>query len=398
MILKLASASDEDGHLQRVSKICGKEFAANAIFVHREEEDIVLSGWLGLPTFNRSQPDLQFWFVNGRSIADKMLSHAVRHAYRDVLFQGRFPAYVMILSMNPAQVDANAHPAKHEVRFRDGRRIHGMVSQAIEYALKDTRPGGYDVTLSTSSLSVSGNAPEQGRIPLAGDGARSSVGISKSIGVYPTLLGSHLAGKRLTIPDDAEVLPLGFAIAQLAGVYILSENADGLVIVDMHAAHERIVYEKLKKSFDTKEIVRQPLLVPVKIAVSESEVVLAEQYLEYFSRLGLIISLGGPSSIVIREIPALLNQAEVESLMRDILSDLQVAGSSNQVEDACHELLATMACHHSIRANRSLSLDEMNALLREMETTERADQCNHGRPTWTNISMSELDKLFLRGR
>ena len=351
-----------------------------------------------MPTFNRSQPDLQFWFVNGRSITDKTLSHAARHAYRDVLFQGRFPAYVMILSMNPAQVDANAHPAKHEVRFRDGRRIHGMVSQAIEYALRDTRPGGYDTTLSASSLSASGNTPEQGRIPLAGGGARSSVGISETIGVYRTLVGSHLVGKHLAISDDAEVLPLGFAIAQLAGVYILAENADGLVIVDMHAAHERIVYEKLRKSFDTKEIVRQPLLVPVTIAVSESEVVLAEQYLDYFSRLGLIISLGGPSSIVIREVPALLNQAEVESLVRDILSDLQVAGSSNQVEDACHELLATMACHHSIRANRSLSLDEMNALLREMEATERADQCNHGRPTWTNISMSELDRLFLRGR
>jgi DNA mismatch repair protein MutL len=397
-LLKLASATDEDGHLQRVSKICGKEFAANAILLHREDEDIALSGWLGLPTFNRSQPDLQFWFVNGRSITDKTLSHAVRHAYRDVLFQGRFPAYVLMLSMNPAQVDANAHPAKHEVRFRDGRRIHGMVSQAIEYALKDTRPGGYDATFSTSSLSASGNAPEQGRMPLAGGDVHSSGRISETIDIYRNLGGSHPVSKHLTISNDAELLPLGFAIAQLAGVYILAENEEGLVIVDMHAAHERIVYEKLKKSFDTKEIVRQPLLVPATISVSESEVALAEQYLEQFSRLGLIISLGGPSSIVVREVPALLNQTKVESLVRDILSDLQVAGSSNQVEDACHELLATMACHHSIRANRSLSLDEMNTLLREMEMTERADQCNHGRPTWTNISMSELDKLFLRGR
>jgi DNA mismatch repair protein MutL len=396
-ILKLASATDEDGYLQRVSKICGKEFATHAIFLHREDGDIALSGWLGLPIFNRSQPDLQFWFVNGRSITDKTLSHAVRHAYRDVLFQGRFPAYVMMLSINPAQVDVNAHPAKHEVRFRDGRRVHGMVSQAIEYALKDTRPGGHDATLS-ASLPASGNALGQRRIPFANGGACSSVGISETIGVYRTLVGSHPAGKHLAISDDTEGLPLGFAIAQLAGVYILAENADGLVIVDMHAAHERIVYEKLKKSFDTKEIFRQPLLVPVTIAVSESEAALAEQYFEQFSRLGLIISLGGPSSIVVREVPALLNQAEVESLVRDILSDLQEAGSSNQVEDACHELLATMACHHSIRANRSLSLDEMNALLREMEITERADQCNHGRPTWTNISMSELDRLFLRGR
>ena len=344
-VLKLASATDEDRRLQRVSKICGKAFAAHAIFLQREGDDIVLSGWLGLPTFNRSQPDLQFWFVNGRSITDKTLSHAARHAYRDVLFQGRFPAYVLSLSMNPTQVDANAHPTKHEVRFRDGRRVHGMVSQAIEYALSETRPGGHDATLS-ASLPASSNAPGQRWMSLAGGSVRSSVGIAKTIGAYRTLAGSHPADKHLGIPDGVEVLPLGFAIAQLAGVYILAENADGLVIVDMHAAHERIIYEKLKKSFDTKEIVRQPLLVPVTIAVSESEVALVDQYLDQFSRLGLIISLGGPSSIVVREVPGLLNQADIESLVRDILSDLQAAGSSNQVEDACHELLATMACHH----------------------------------------------------
>jgi len=396
-VLKLASARDDDGRLQRVSRICGEAFAVQAVFVHREAEDVALSGWLGLPTFNRSQPDLQFWFVNGRSITDKTLSHAVRHAYRDVLFQGRFPAYVLSLSMDPALVDANAHPAKHEVRFRDGRRVHGMVSQAIEYALSETRPGGHDV-VPLASVPARSNAPGQRWMPLAGGGAPSSAAVAEAIGAYQTLAGPHPAGEAVAAADKVDVPPLGFAIAQLAGVYVLAENADGLVIVDMHAAHERIVYEKLKRSFDTKEIVRQPLLVPVTIAVSESEAVLADEQADQFSRLGLVVSPGGPSSIVVREVPALLNQADVEGMVRDVLSDLQATGRSNQVEDACHELLATMACHHSIRANRSLTLDEMNALLREMETTDRADQCNHGRPTWTNISMAELDRLFLRGR
>ena len=272
-----------------------------------------------------------------------------------------------------------------------------MVSQAIEYALSETRPGGHEV-VPLASVPVRPNAPGQRWMPLAGGGAPSSAAVAEAIGAYRTLAGSHPAGETVAVADDVDLPPLGFAIAQLAGVYVLAENADGLVIVDMHAAHERIVYEKLKRSFDTKEIVRQPLLVPVTVTVSENEAALADEQIEQFSRLGLVVSPGGPTSIVVREVPALLNQADVEGLVRDVLSHLQAAGRSNQVEDTCNELLATMACHHSIRANRSLTLDEMNALLREMETTDRADQCNHGRPTWTNISMAELDRLFLRGR
>jgi DNA mismatch repair protein MutL len=394
-VLKLDAATDDDGRFQRLSRICGEEFAANAILLHREAEDIALSGWLALPTFNRSQPDLQFWFVNGRSITDKTLSHAARHAYRDVLFHGRFPAYALSLSMDPAQVDANAHPAKHEIRFRDGRRVHGMVSQAIEFALSETKPGGHE-SITPTSLPVIRNTQSQRWMPLSGGGAPSPAAVAEAIGAYRTLAGSGPALERAEVRED--VPPLGFAIAQLSGVYVLAENAEGLVIVDMHAAHERIVYEKLKRSFDTKEIVRQPLLVPVTIAVSESEATLADDNAEVFERLGLVLSRSGPSGIVIREVPALLNQGDVEGLVRDVLSDLQGAGRSNQVGDACHELLATMACHHSVRANRTLTHDEMNALLREMETTDRADQCNHGRPTWTTVSMSELDRLFLRGR
>ena len=396
-VLKLDAAMDDEGRFERISRICGEEFASHAVLVHREAEDIALSGWLGLPTFNRSQPDLQFWFVNGRSISDKTLSHAARHAYRDVLFHGRFPAYVLSISMDPVLVDANAHPAKHEVRFRDGRRVHGMVSQAIEYALSETRPGGHDVVPS-ASVPVSPGAPAQRWMSLGAGAARSSAAVAEAIGAYRTFVGPNPAEKPVAVPDDVEIPPLGFAIAQLAGVYVLAQNANGLVIVDMHAAHERVVYEKLKCSFDSKEIVRQPLLVPVTIAVSEREAALAEENADLVGRLGLVISRSGPSSIIVREVPALLNQAAVEGLVRDVLSDLQGAGRSNQVEDACHELLATMACHHSIRANRSLTHNEMNALLREMESTERADQCNHGRPTWTTVSMAELDRLFLRGQ
>ncbi len=394
-VLKLDAATDDDGRLQRLSQICGEAFASHAVLVHREAEDVALTGWLALPTFNRSQADLQFWFVNGRSISDKTLSHAARHAYRDVLFHGRFPAYVLSISMDPALVDANAHPAKHEVRFRDGRRVHGMVSQTIEYALSETRPGGHDAAPSTSLPKIT-NVAEQRWMSLGGGGAPSATAVAEAIGAYRTMAGARPAGDPAAVPEDLP--PLGFAIAQLSGVYVLAENADGLVIVDMHAAHERIVYEKLKRSFETKEIVRQPLLVPVTLAVSESEATLADENLRVFDRLGLVVSRTGPSSIVIRELPALLSHADAETLVRDILSDLQAAGRSNQVEDACHELLATMACHHSIRARRSLTHEEMNALLREMETTDRADQCNHGRPTWTTVSMAELDRLFLRGR
>jgi len=394
-VLKLQAAIDDDGRLQRLSRICGEAFASQAIHVHREAEDIALSGWLALPTFNRSQADLQFWFVNGRSITDRTLSHAARHAYRDVLFHGRFPAYVLSISMDPALVDANAHPAKHEVRFRDGRRVHGMVSQAIEYALRETRPGGHDAVPSTSLPEIT-NVSGQRWMSLGAGGAPGAAAVAEAIGAYRTMAGARPADEPMAAREDLP--PLGFAIAQLSGVYVLAENANGLVIVDMHAAHERIVYEKLKRSFDTKEIVRQPLLVPVTLVVSESEATLVDENTEIFDRLGLVVSRAGPSSIVIRELPALLSQGDAESLVRDVLSDLLAAGRSSRVGDVCHELLATMACHHSIRANRSLTHAEMNALLREMETTDRADQCNHGRPTWTTVSMAELDRLFLRGR
>lgn len=386
-ILNLKPAVDVEAQLARVGHICGEVFSSQALYLERDVETMTLSGWVGLPTFNRSQADMQFWFVNGRSIGDKTLSHAVRQAYRDVLFHGRFPAYVLYLSLDPAKVDTNAHPAKHEVRFRDGRTIHGFVSQAIEHVLSDTRPGGQDTSL-TPTASSSTSFFSQSSMGL---GIRQRVASS-----VPETLEAYQ--KLSTASATDAIPPLGFAIAQISGIYILAENNDGLVIVDMHAAHERILYERLKTSFDDKQLVRQPLLVPSTIAVSEAEALMAEQKASLFQHLGLTVDRSGPTSLVIREVPALLKQSDVELLVRDVIADLMEFGGSKRIEESCDHILATMACHSSVRANRQMTIPEMNALLREMEVTERADQCNHGRPTWTMFSLDELDRLFLRGQ
>ena len=393
-VLNLMAANDDEGRLKRISAICGESFATQALSIQRESDTMALTGFVGLPTFNRSQADMQYWFVNGRSISDKTLGHAAKHAYRDVLFHGRFPAYILYLSIDPALVDANAHPAKHEVRFRDGRGVHGFVGQAIEHLLQDTRPGGHDVVPVHATV-VASRMYEQSPMSLP-TGTGTSGSVADALAGYRTLASVPMTETEL--PKTTSAPPLGFAVAQLSGIYILAENDEGLVVVDMHAAHERIVYEKLKNSFDDKAIVRQPLLVPNRLQVSEGEAALAEESTQLFEQIGLIIERIGPVSIVIREVPAILKQGDAESLVRDVLADVGEAGASHRVEDACHDILATMACHHSVRANRRMTIPEMNALLREMESTDKADQCNHGRPTWTIISLSDLDKLFLRGQ
>ncbi|MBT8092787.1 MAG: DNA mismatch repair endonuclease MutL [Gammaproteobacteria bacterium] len=390
-ILNLTAATTEDARRQRVARICGDAFAEQCVYLERETEGIALSGWIALPTFNRSQPDLQYWFVNGRSVTDKTLAHAARHAYRDVLFHGRYPAYVLGLTMDPAGVDANAHPAKHEVRFRDGRRVHGVVAQAIEIALQDTRPGGHIVAPIPMTRD---HVFRQDTMPLSSQPSRASV--RETLASYGHMSGAAALAES---PQGSEDMPpLGYAVAQIGGVYILAENRDGLVVVDMHAAHERIVYEKLKRGYEDRGLVRQPLLVPEPVSVAENEADLIEQSGDLMEKLGLVVDRTGPTSLTVREVPTLLKDTDVESLLRDVLSDLTESGRSSRVDDATDDYLATMACHHSVRANRALTIDEMNALLREMETTERADQCNHGRPTWTTITLAELDRLFLRGR
>jgi DNA mismatch repair protein MutL len=268
------------------------------------------------------------------------------------------------------------------------------VSQAIEHALSETRPGAHDVG-PVPVAAFRSRVARQSTMSLP-SGGRGSSSVAEALGGYQAL--STIPMTERSLPDAASAPPLGFAIAQLAGIYILAENAEGLVVVDMHAAHERIVYEKLKTSFAGKEITRQPLLVPTTVSVSDAEASLVEESGDLFRQLGLKVDRSGPSSLLIREVPALLRQGDAEALVRDVISDLQESGTTNRVEDTCHEILATMACHGSIRANRSMTIPEMNALLREMESTERADQCNHGRPTWTKFSLTELDRLFLRGQ
>ncbi len=400
-VLDLPAARDDGGRLARVAAILGDAFAAQALRLERDEHGLALSGWIAMPAYNRAQADQQFWFVNGRSISDRTLAHAARHAYRDVLFHGRHAAYVLYLALDPGAVDANAHPAKHEVRFRDGRRLHGFVSQTLEQALRDTRPGGrapvprpaaMPAMTGQHGLSLPAGADAAGTTAYRPVHTPSRQAVRDVLRHYEQSEVSPVAGK------DGDVPPLGYALAQLAGVYILAENRDGLVLIDMHAAHERVMYEKLKRDLADREVVRQPLLVPVSVSVAEREARLVEESVDVLESLGLVADRTGETSVTVREVPSLLRNVDAESLLRDVLGDLADSGDSRRVADIADDMLATMACHSAVRANRILTIDEMNALLREMERTDRADQCNHGRPTWTTVTMPELDRLFLRGR
>jgi DNA mismatch repair protein MutL len=417
VVHSLKAATVQADRQRRVGAICGPAFMEQAIAIESEVPPYRLSGWVGLPTFSRSQADLQYFFVNGRVIRDRLVVHAVKQAYRDVLYHGRHPAFVLYLELDPAQVDVNVHPTKHEVRFRDGRAVHNFIFSSLHRALAEVRPGqeagreqpsahllatddGMTINIETGEIRNQGalawGAPGAGRHSVvAGNFGRYAPGAAR--------VGEQLRGyARLHgLPTDAtveDVPPLGYALAQLQGVYILAENAHGLVVVDMHAAHERITYERLKSARDATGIRSQPLLVPQAVAVSQREVQIAAQHSALFQRLGMTIEAGGEESLVIRQIPVALRDSNVEQLVRDVLADLIEFGSSERIEAHQDEILSTMACHGSVRANRRLTIPEMNALLRDMEDTERSGQCNHGRPTWIQLGLDELDKLFLRGR
>ncbi len=408
-IHNLTGADDASGEERRVAGILGQGFMEQALPLSRVAGSLSLRGWVGLPTFSRSQADLQYFFVNGRVIRDKLVTHAIRQAYRDVLFHGRHPAYALFLDLDPAQVDVNVHPTKHEVRFRDAREVHGFIFSTLNRDLADVRPGE---TSPTPALSVAFAVPSyeirsQGAMPLGVPGATSGRFASQQASLealyrpatLPTM-GSAVTHSLQSVAeaDDAEIPPLGFALAQVHGVFILAENAAGMVLVDMHAAHERITYERLKAARDDSGVATQPLLVPLAMAVSAKEVGLASEASAALEALGLRVDVAGEEQLVVREIPVALSGADVESLLRDVLADLARFGSSDRLAAHHDEILATMACHGSVRANRRLTIPEMNSLLRDMEITERSGQCNHGRPTWVQLSLSELDKLFLRGQ
>jgi DNA mismatch repair protein MutL len=403
------AATSDSEQKRRVAAICGKEFSQHAVWVERSAGPLRLWGWVAEPTFSRSQADLQYFFVNGRVIRDKLVSHAIRQAYRDVLFHGRHPAFVLFLDLDPAGVDVNVHPTKHEVRFRESRAVHDFLFSTLSRALGELRPGQTPVAVDPPAGNI---AMAQGNMMLGIGGSPASeqdnplVKASNDFGGRRGDVGHYftLASTFSTAPQPefsaptGDVPPLGFAIAQLHGVYILAENQHGLVLVDMHAAHERITYERLKSARDNTGITRQPLLVPQTLSVSAREAAVCAEQAEELATLGVWVEPVGEEMVVVRELPAALIDADAEALVRDMLSDLLEFGTSDRVASSMDELLSTMACHGSVRANRRLTLPEMNALLRDMEETERSGQCNHGRPTWVQLGMTDLDKLFLRGR
>ncbi|MFT4815068.1 MAG: DNA mismatch repair protein MutL [Pseudohongiellaceae bacterium] len=410
-IRKLLPAKSDQEKQRRVALVCGPAFVESSVFVEIQGQGLRLWGWVSLPTFSRSQADLQYFYVNGRIIRDKLVTHAVKQAYRDVLFHGRHPAYVLYLELAPSAVDVNVHPTKHEVRFRDSRLVHDFLFSSLHKALAELRPSdrladnaqnnGQEsdpFAARPDSNFVAGNFSDQNSLSLA-EPASNNYSYRPSTGQPAAgAIQSQLENFAKLTADDSEVPPLGYAIAQLHGIYILAQNKEGLITVDMHAAHERITYERMKTACQNEELKMQPLLVPLSIAVSQSEADCAETERGALLSIGIELERAAAESIVVRQVPSILRNANIEQLVRDVLSDVLEYGSSDRIQAHQDELLSTMACHGSVRANRHLTIPEMNALLRDMEATERSGQCNHGRPTWVYQSLGELDKLFLRGQ
>ncbi|MEH6812658.1 MAG: DNA mismatch repair endonuclease MutL [Motiliproteus sp.] len=421
IIHQLRAAESLPERERRVASLCGTAFMENAIALDVEAAGLRLWGWVGLPTYSRSQADLQYFFVNGRAIRDKLVAHAVRQAYRDVLYHGRHPTFVLFLELNPGDVDVNVHPTKHEVRFRDGRLVHDFLFRTLHRGLAEVTPQNQvDQAVPSPSQGPEAEGIETGAfrgqqaISLRPQVERADRGqIQEQIAAYGVLHPQQSMesggafGASASLVGAAEfssesegqgAAPLGYALAQLHGIYILAQNQQGLVVVDMHAAHERIVYERLKTTWAAEGVRSQPLLVPLSLSMSSREADCAEASAELFAKLGFEFSRMGAETLVVRQVPALLKGGDTEQLVLDVLADILEHGSSDRIEAEQNSLLGTMACHGSVRANRQLTVPEMNALLRDMEQTERSGQCNHGRPTWTQLDMNALDKLFLRGR
>lgn len=433
-VQSLRPAVSQEDQERRVGALCGQQFIDNTVVIDAEASGLRLRGWVALPTFSRSQTDLQYFFVNGRVIRDRLVAHAVRQAYRDVLFNNRHPAFVLYLELDPANVDVNVHPTKHEVRFRDGRLVHDFIFRTLHRALGDVKPQDHmQGAIAQSQLRESQAAPGAmpGAAPAGGMGtsaadpfrrqpppqqpiaweARDQMAFYQSLNSGGgTTTPSRPPGGFAEFPQNSlsstdahpdaapEEPPLGYAIAQLHGIYILAQSHQGMIVVDMHAAHERITYERMKVALSAQDIKSQPLLVPLTLAVSQREASVAETHLAELRTVGLQLERMGPETLIVRQVPALLRGSDTEQLVRDVVSDLVEHGQSDRVEAVTQELLGTMACHGSVRANHQLTIPEMNSLLRDMEATERSGQCNHGRPTWTVVTLGELDKLFLRGR
>jgi DNA mismatch repair protein MutL len=367
------------------------------------------------PTYARAQADLQHFYLNGRTLRDRVVASAVRMGYRDVMFHGRQPAYVLFMEIDPSQVDVNAHPAKMEVRFRDGRHVHDFLFRSVERALRDTHAGSGVAAPSPATIETF--MPSTSMWPARGPNSSAAyrpIVNQSALGLRVAEPGAHAfamnAAEEVAAEGErehehehmhshsAETPPLGFALAQLHGIYILAQAPDGLILVDMHAAHERTTYERMKAAVADGPVASQPLLVPLHINVSAAEADMLEEHAPLLRQAGLDLERSGPTGILVRALPASLKASGVDALVLRIGADLVANGASRGVEEALNEVLGTIACHGAVRAHRNLTVPEMNALLREMERTVRSDQCNHGRPTWTYVSMSDLDRMFLRGR
>jgi DNA mismatch repair protein MutL len=382
---------DAEGSGRRLDEVLGAEFLPQSLRLDEAQAGLHLHGWIGLPTAARSGTDQQFFYVNGRAVRDRTVAHAVRQAYADVLHHGRHPAFVLFLELDPRRVDVNVHPAKHEVRFRDGRLVHDLIYRSLHAALAEARAGAMQpagmaaaALADAAATTIPAWSPSQSRLGLP---------VAEALAGYTALYRASDS----TAPAT-DLPPLGFAIAQLHGIYVLAQNAQGLVLVDMHAAHERITYERMKAAHAARELSTQPLLVPLALALGEREADIAEQHAGLLAELGFELRRSGPQSLSLRSVPALLADLDPRPLVLDALAELGEHGHTRRIEEAIHALLAGWACRASVRAHRRLSLPEMDALLREMEATERSGQCNHGRPTHVQWSLAELDRLFLRGR
>jgi DNA mismatch repair protein MutL len=389
VLIETPAAPGADAEISRLDAVLGKDFAAGAVPIRHAAGPVMLSGWVGLPTRSRAQPDQQFWFVNGRAVRDRLLMNAVRLGFRDVLYHGRHAAYVLYLTLDPALVDVNAHPAKLEVRFRDSRQIHDFVFRAVERALASTRP---NLASAPTAVSPGGNgAPSpvylsSGSAPLAFADAAPD----------PWALAALVRDAPAPLPSDEQ--PLGAALAQLHGVYILAQNKDGLVLIDMHAGHERVLYEQMKAERALGPPATQRLLTPLVIELKAHELAALLERRGDFERAGFELDALGETRLAVRAVPALLDARDVGELVTAWVRDLVVDADAHHLEAAADRFLGTLACRSAIHAHRRLTIPEMNALLRQMEATERANQCNHGRPTWTRLSLQQLDQLFLRGR
>lgn len=411
---------------QRIESLCGSEFTDHAVMVDQESEDMRLWGWVAEPAFSRSKADIQYFYVNGRMVKDKLIAHAIKQAYKDVLHHQRYPAFVLYFSIDPTAVDVNVHPTKSEVRFREGQRVHSFLFGKIHKALSakpqfadevahlafsqpqqlNTDHTHHHRPSSTSTLAQmqaykslrEKTDPwadaEQASLRLPKVQNRANTGI-ESLVTHPIVETTEITDQST---QATESYPLGFAIAQLHGIYILSQTDSGLIVVDMHAAHERILYEKIKHSWHQQTPLAQPLLVPLTCHLSLEEVATIEANQAIFEQLGFELGLLGERTIVVRQIPIYLHNKDIGSLLSSIVHDIELTGQSQQMETYLNQILATMACHRAVRANDKLSIEGMNHILREMEQTERAGQCNHGRPTWVEVSMGDLDKLFMRGQ